>query len=191
MDGLRELIGASNGISINDNMQNYTCVTPDVTVRTLNIPLNEDPAFGLSCCDYKKEYYDSESQQCKGCQPQNSCAESSDMCEGEETTLFTCNKCNDGYAADPIKCTKCIQSQNCIESSVECSLSPGNETYLKCNECAHGLAPDPTTGICDFCLPLSPSCISYDTSCVAGTQQLACTLCIDGRELIEGSCGNY
>eukprot|EP00121_Abeoforma_whisleri_P004246 Awhi_evm2s3836 len=43
LDGLRELIDISIGISINNNKQNYTCVTPDNIHKVMEIDSNEDP----------------------------------------------------------------------------------------------------------------------------------------------------
>eukprot|EP00121_Abeoforma_whisleri_P015642 Awhi_evm1s14397 len=65
MEGLRELISSSNGISINKSLQNYTCRTPDDTERVVDILSNEDPTLNVSCCNYQKEYYDSQSQSCE------------------------------------------------------------------------------------------------------------------------------
>eukprot|EP00121_Abeoforma_whisleri_P009136 Awhi_evm1s8394 len=39
---------------------------PDETMRVVNISSNGDPAFNLSCCDYQREYYSSQSQLCQG-----------------------------------------------------------------------------------------------------------------------------
>eukprot|EP00121_Abeoforma_whisleri_P006424 Awhi_evm1s5844 len=65
MEGLRELISASNGISINENLLNYTCVTPDNTEKVVNILSNEDPSLNLPCCNYQKEFYNSQLQSCE------------------------------------------------------------------------------------------------------------------------------
>eukprot|EP00121_Abeoforma_whisleri_P000525 Awhi_evm1s460 len=112
----------------------------------------------------------------------------SDDCKGEETSFRTCNKCQDGFAVNPFECQACQKSPDCVEASAECSLSPGNEIYLKCNTCTTGLAPDPVSGMCGVCVELSPSCINYDTSCIVGTNNLACKTCNDDTQLIEGSC---
>eukprot|EP00121_Abeoforma_whisleri_P008719 Awhi_evm1s8008 len=65
MDGVRELINVSKGISINRNTENYTCVTPDNVDKVVDILSNEDPTVDLRCCDYRKEYYNSQSQLCE------------------------------------------------------------------------------------------------------------------------------
>eukprot|EP00121_Abeoforma_whisleri_P014819 Awhi_evm1s13666 len=104
MDGLRELIDMSKGISINTNIQNYTCMTPEKTVKVVDILSKEDPTIGLSCCDYQKEYFDSQSKLCERCKAQDLCSDLSDNCKGEKTNYLTCNKCEDGYAVNPYEC---------------------------------------------------------------------------------------
>eukprot|EP00121_Abeoforma_whisleri_P016942 Awhi_evm2s15530 len=65
MDGLREFIDMSKSISINTNTQNYTCVTPEKTVKVVDILSNEIRPLVSPCCDYKREYYDSQIKLCK------------------------------------------------------------------------------------------------------------------------------
>eukprot|EP00121_Abeoforma_whisleri_P010169 Awhi_evm1s9373 len=65
MEGLRELISTSNGISINKNQLNYTCMTPDNNEKVVDISSNEDPSLNTSCCNYEKEYYNSQAQTCE------------------------------------------------------------------------------------------------------------------------------
>eukprot|EP00121_Abeoforma_whisleri_P003089 Awhi_evm1s2774 len=105
MDGLRELINVASGISINNNLQNYTCQTPDKTeLVVVDILKNEDPAVGFACCDYEMQYYNDQNKLCERCKEQDRCADLADTCRGEETDLRTCNKCNDGFAVNPFEC---------------------------------------------------------------------------------------
>eukprot|EP00121_Abeoforma_whisleri_P014254 Awhi_evm1s13144 len=170
------------------NQLNYTCVTPDDNEKVVNILSNEDPILNTSCCNYQKEYYNSQIRSCELCRTQDHCMDLSDDCKGEETNFRTCNKCNNGYAVNPFECQACLKHSDCVEASGECSLVPGNEIYLKCITCAVGLFPDSISGICSGCLELSPSCVIYDTSCIAGKNSLACKTCNDDTQLIEGSC---
>eukprot|EP00121_Abeoforma_whisleri_P005906 Awhi_evm1s5357 len=161
LDGLKELIAsATNGIIINDSSQNYTCLTPQDNIITIDLDTNNDPSSGLSCCDYSTEFFDTTNESCEKCTATSFCSDSSTSCDGENSQHFVCNTCDFGFnnAKSSSQCEKCTKRMDCLEASTDCSPSSGNGNVLKCNVCAQtGFAPD-ESGICqsmNFTLDLS------------------------------------